>query len=304
MIISKQFYAFVPLILACGMSVLAQPGIEWQRTPGGSGTEELQQIHRTSDGGYIAIGRTDSNDGDITGSHGGDDLWVVKLDSLGILQWQRALGGSGSDQGYAVQQTPDGGYILAGYSDSNDGDVTGNHGGADFWVVKLDGPGNTQWQKSLGGTGSDFAFDIKLVTGGGYIVAGQCNSIDGDVSGNHGDWDFWVVKLDNAGNILWQNSYGGSDTDHAYRLLETQEGGYIVAGRSSSDDGDVNGGQGMADFWVVKLSISGALQWEKTYGGDGVDIGRSIQQTPDKGYIIAGWTEMLRAITAFLITGC
>jgi hypothetical protein len=218
-------------------------------------------------------------------------VWVIKIDSLGNLQWQRSFGGSGSDQGYSVQQTPDGGYILAGFSSSTDGDVTGNHGGADFWIVKLDGSGNLVWQKSLGGSGSDFAFDIKLVSGGGYIVVGQCNSVDGDITGNHGDWDFWVVKLDSTGTIIWQNSYGGTDTDHAYRVLETTEGGYIVAGRSSSDDGDVTGNHDAADFWIVKLSMDGVLQWQKSYGGYGVDIGRSIQQLPDKGYIIAGWTN-------------
>ena len=134
----------------------------------------------------------------MSGNHGdGDaDFWVVKLSSTGSLQWQKCLGGSRDDSAHSIQQTSDGGYIVAGFTDSNDGDVSGNHGGWDVWVVKLNSTGSLQWQKCLGGSDFDYAYSIQQTSDGGYIVAGGTYSNDGDVSGNHGDMDFWVVKLD------------------------------------------------------------------------------------------------------------
>ena len=173
----------------------AQPAIEWQKSLGGSGGDEAYAIQQTSDGGYIVAGHSSSNDGDVTGNHGYDDYWVVKLDVSGNIQWQKSLGGSGADMAVSIGQTSDGGYIVAGLSLSNDGDVTANHGSSDFWVVKLDVSGNIQWQKSLGGSGSDWALSIKQTSDGACIVAGHIMSNDGDVSGNHGASDYWVVKL-------------------------------------------------------------------------------------------------------------
>lgn len=131
------------------------------------------------------------------------------MDLNGNLVWQKYLGGSGDDVANSIYQTTDGGYVIAGYSTSNDGDVTGNHGGSDCWVLKLDLNGNLVWQKSLGSTGSDSGTSIQQTTDGGYIVAGVSGSNDGDVTGYHGGIaDFWVLKLDAAGNIVWQKSMG------------------------------------------------------------------------------------------------
>ena len=145
-----------------------------------------------------------SNNGDVTGNNGSNDYWIIKLDSSGNITWQKSFGGTLSDRAYCIQQTTDGGYIVAGLSYSNDGDVTGNHGDADYWVVKLDATGNITWQKSLGGTNQDYGYSIQQTTGGGYIVAGYSNSNDGDVTGNNGGVDCWIVKLDTVGNITWQ----------------------------------------------------------------------------------------------------
>ena len=170
--------------------------IEWQRSLGGSWHDDAYSIQQTADGGYIVAGDSYSNDGDVTGNHGGNDYWIVKLDASANITWQRALGGSNSDGALSIQQTTDGGYIVAGYSESNDGDVTGNHGGpTDYWVVKLDASGNITWQKSLGGSNNEGAFSIQQTSDGGYIVAGNSGSNDGDITGNHGDRDYWVVKL-------------------------------------------------------------------------------------------------------------
>jgi hypothetical protein len=199
-------------------------------------------------------GYTNSNDGDVTGNHGSNDFWVVKLNSTGVLQWQKTLGGSGSDKATSVQQTADGGYIVAGYTNSTNGDVTGNHGSNDFWVVKLNSTGLLQWQKTYGGNSSDVAYSIQQTTDFGYIVAGCTNSNNGDVTGYHGTMDYWVTKLDSAGILQWQKTLGGYDYEAANSIQQTADGGYIVAGWTYSTNGDVTGYHGNVDFWVVKLA--------------------------------------------------
>ena len=136
-----------------------------------------------------------SNDGDISNNKGNADCWIVKLTSTGGIAWEKSLGGSSGDVAHSVQQTTDGGYIIAGESSSNDGDVTENQGGSDFWIVKLDSSGEFEWQKSLGGSLTDAAYSIEQASDGSYVIAGESDSNDGDVSGNHGDYDFWIVKL-------------------------------------------------------------------------------------------------------------
>ena len=175
--------------------LLAQPSIEWQKCLGGTDEERSSSIQQTTDGGYIVAGYTNSNDGDVSANHGRADFWVVKLKSTGVIDWQKTLGGSNDDYAYSIQQTPDGAYIVTGLSISNDGDVSDKHGGLDFWIIKLKSTGNIDWQKCLGGSGFDVAKSIQQTTDGGYIIAGYTKSNDDDVSGNHGDYDFWVVKL-------------------------------------------------------------------------------------------------------------
>lgn len=265
--------------------------IQWQKSLGGSNLDSAQSIQQTTDGGYIIAGISYSNDGDVTGNHGNVDYWIVKLNSQGNITWQKSLGGSGIDRAWSIQQTADGGYIVAGYSNSNDGGVTGNHGYFDYWVVKLDSAGSIVWEKSLGGTLYDVAHSIFQTSDGGYVVAGESYSNDGDVTGNHGSGDYWVVKLDHTGDIQWQKSLGGSDRDVAHSIRQTADGGYIVAGGSESNDGGVTGNQGDRDYWIVKLNNAGDIQWQKSLGGSGSDTAKSIQQTADGGYIVAGYSE-------------
>ena len=270
------------------------PTIQWQKCLGGGGDDRANSIQQTNDGSYIVAGFTGSNDGDVTGNHGAYDYWIVKIDYSGNIQWQKSLGGSIYDKPNSIQQTNDGGYIVAGYSNSNDGDVTGNHGGGyDYWIVKLDSSGNLQWQKSLGGTyHDDVANSIQQTYEGGYIVAGYSCSSDGDITGNHGYGDYWVVKLDTTGNLQWQKSLGGSNDDGANSIQQTNDRGYIVAGFTGSNDGDVTGNHGgNFDYWIVKLDSSGNLQWQKSLGGTGDDWGSSIKQTTDEGYIVAGYSD-------------
>lgn len=266
--------------------------IEWQKTFGGSGEDWARRIRKTTDGGFIVIGRTNSNNGDVTGFHGGSwDCWIIKLDSAGNIIWQKTLGGSSVDQGYDIQQTSDNGYIVTCGSNSNDGDITGNHGGSDFWVVKLNATGSIIWQKSLGGTGDDLGGSVQQTFDGGYIVGGNSNSTNGDVTGNHGNDDFWVVKLDSEGNISWQKSLGGSGFDGFQCIKQAIDGGYLVSGYTFSNNGDVTGNHGNYDVWVIKLNSLGNITWQKTLGGTNSDQAKYIQQTIDEGIIIVGNTK-------------
>lgn len=266
--------------------------IQWQRSFGGSGDEEAHSIYQCLDKGYIVAGISNSLDGDVTGNQGNLDYWVVKLDSLGVIEWQKSLGGSDDDVAIAIQQCIDGGYIIAGYTTSINGDVIGNHSiGSDAWIVKLYPNGIIQWQKTLGGTANDAAYSIQKCTDGGYIIGGPSNSNDGDVTGGHGNFDYWIVKLDSTGTIQWQKCLGGSSDDLAFSVYQCVNGSYIVAGRSKSINGDVSGNHGNDDYWIIKLDIMGIIEWQKSFGGSNPDYAYSIEQCSDGGYIIAGMSE-------------
>jgi len=282
---------FLFLLLFCTVQALAQaPPIQWQKSLGGSGADVAYSIAQTTDGGYIVAGQSNSNDIEVSGNHGGYDYWVVKLDDTGGIQWQKSLGGSSDDEAYSIQQTLDGGYIVAGFTLSNDGEVSGNNGVYDYWVVKLDDTGAIEWQKALGGSTNDYAYSIQQTMDSGYIVGGFSSSNDSEVSGNHGDYDYWVVKLNDTGAIKWQKSLGGNLDEYAYSIQQTADSGYIVAGMSMSNTGDVSGNHGNQDYWIVKLNDTGTLQWQKSLGGSNVEFAQSARQTTDGGYIVAGYS--------------
>jgi pimeloyl-ACP methyl ester carboxylesterase len=289
----KTVITFLYLLFLVQNAASQAPGIQWQKSLGGTGSESVRQMELTNGGGYILAGTSNANDGDVSGNHGDSDFWIVKTDTAGVIQWQKSLGGSGTDVARSIQQTADSGYIVAGYSNSNDGDVTGHHGAADYdyWVVKLDVNGNLQWQKSLGGSGADGAHAICQINDGSFVVTGYSNSTDGDITGNKGAYDYWVVKLNSNGNIVWEKSVGGSYSEMPYSIASTNDNGFIMAGYSESSDGDAsyNHGDGQAfDHWVVKCDTYGNIQWQKSLGGSFADIAYDIKQTKDGGYIVAG----------------
>ena len=265
--------------------------IQWQKCYGGLEEDIATSVQQTTDGGYIVVGYTGSIDGDVTGNHGGFDYWIIKLDEVGNLEWQRCYGGIGNDYAYSIQQSVDGGYIVAGYTYSNDGDILGNHGEGDYWIVKIDINGNMEWQKCYGGSSIDIARSINQTIDGGYIVAGCARSNDGDISGSHGGGDYWIVKIDETSNLEWQKCYGGSEADWAIGIEQTIDGGYIVAGSARSNDGDVTGNNGYADYWVIEIDVTGVIEWQKCYGGTEEDVAFSIQQTVDGGSVVAGHTR-------------
>jgi gliding motility-associated-like protein len=264
--------------------------IQWSKCIGGNIYEQGMSIRQASDGSYLVAGRSNSpaGDGDLTvAGQGGSDFWVVRLSATGSILWQQRVGGEADDYLTCFQPTPDGGTILGGWTISVSGQVSGNHGGGDGWIVKLDGSGSIQWQRCLGGSGNDQINAIQVAPGG-YIAVGYTNSSNGDVSGNHGQTDAWAVRLDNTGNIQWSVSLGGSQDDAANDVQLTSDGGYLLAGYTYSNDGQVSGNHGQQDFWAVKLDNSGTLVWQQCYGGGSIDQALSVAADPDGGFVLAG----------------
>ncbi|HLG36176.1 MAG TPA: T9SS C-terminal target domain-containing protein, partial [Bacteroidia bacterium] len=226
--------------------------ILWQKCRGGSYGDGFFDVRTTTDSGYIAAGFTWSNDFDVSGNHGvagaQSDFWITKLDSAGELIWQKCFGGSGDDEAKMVQQTPDGGYIVAGTTFSNDGDALGSHGDFDALVFRLDSAGNILWHKCLGGTEEEKIQTVEQEADGGFIFSIFTKSNDGDVSGNHGFGDAWFVKTDSSGNMVWQRCIGGNYDDNAAAFSRTADGGFILTGHSGSDDSIFTSCNGVNNF--------------------------------------------------------
>jgi hypothetical protein len=279
-----------------------QGEIEWLKTLGGSQEDAAQDIAMTSDGGYAIVGFTESINGDIT-DHTSEqnDYWVARLDADGNLLWNKTYGGTADDRGEAIEATTDGGFVITGYSRSNDEDVTANSGFYDQWIVKLDASGTIQWEKSLGFSGSDQAYDIIQTSDGGYFTtgflditaSGGLGSFGRPASANpeHGVGEYWCHKLDASGTIIWSRYFGGTNNDRSYSTLETNDNNFIIAGASESNDFDITDSKGSYDFWVVKLSNTGDLIWQQSYGGTGIEIGYDIAKTTDGNYIVVGDTR-------------
>lgn len=286
----KNFTIFILTTFFTSLSSQS-PMIQWQKTYGGSDTDVANTIKKTDDGGYIFLGSNSSKDGDATEMKGIYDFWVVKLTNFGGIQWQKSLGGESYDFPRAIKQTSDGGYIVIGETQSTTGDVVGNHGKSDVWIIKLGILGNIEWKKTYGGSSYDDAYDIIQTTDGGFAIAGHSRSTDGDLTGlnnNANNNDIWLLKIDNIGNIMWQKMYGGTGDDQSRKIHQTADNGFIIGAETTSNNGDVTNNHGYYDYWVIKLNSLGAIEWQKTYGGESQDSLQDLQKTDDGGYILSG----------------
>ena len=268
----------------------------WQNTIGGDQYDLLNSIHPTSDGGYILGGQSNSNSsGDKKENSFGDfDYWIIKVNATGEIEWEKTIGGSDFDILNSVIQTSDGGYLCGGWSQSP---ISGNktdptNGDEDYWIVKLTSTGAIEWDQSIGGSLNDRLWEIQETSDGGYILGGNSTSdASADKSENAiGDSDYWVVKVNNVGNIEFENTIGGTDMESLISIDTTQDGGYILGGYSRSNiSGDkTESGHGAHDYWIIKLDENGQIQWQNTIGGNDEDYLRSIRQTADEGYILGG----------------
>ena len=285
----------IPLImaaLACAAPGLAQvtPAITWQQAFGGTANETAISITATADGGCIVAGGSYSDDGDVGDNNGSGDVWLLKLDDVGTLQWEKNYGGTSVDAARDVIQTSDGGYLVTAFSSSNNGDVSLNLGEQDVWVLKLNAQGNIEWQVVHGGSAQEQPWTATETTDG-YLIGGTTGSTDGDVAGHHGAFDYWVFKLDLSGNFLWQRCYGGTASEQLYDVLALSDGGFMLAGMAFSNDGDVSLYADNSDLWLVRIDAVGEIQWQRCYGGTAWDIARTVEATSDGGFLACGETR-------------
>ena len=223
----------------------------FQRLYGGSDDESLKSIAQTPNGDLYAAGETESNNFDVSGNHGGYDFYVLRMRKTGVLTWARTYGGTTNDNAHSIISSGKS-IVIVGETESNNGDVPENNGGDDYWVLKIKITGATIFSKVFGGETSDIARSI-INTGGGYIVVGESESASGDVSSNFGNDDYWFIKLSTNGNLMYEQNYGGAITDIAYAVTQTQDGNYVVAGASQSENVDVTDNNGNNDYWIIKL---------------------------------------------------
>ncbi len=240
----------------------------WERTFGGDRDDVGVSVQQTSDGGFILLGFTESF------GAGESDIWLIKTDGEGTIQWQHTFGGSDRDEGYSVQQTSDGGFILLGTTNSF------GAGGGDIWLIKTDGEGNMLWQRTFGGDKEDVGFSVQQTSDGGFILLGWTSSFGA------GESDFWLIKVDGEGTMLWQRTFGSDKSDYGFSVQQTSDGGFILLGFTLHVESLFAPG----DALLIKTDAEGAIQWQHTFGGDKYDGGYSVQQTSDGGFILVGST--------------
>ena len=248
--------------------------VTWQDTVGGNGKagwNMAYSVQPTMDGGYIVTGYTDA-----VGA-GYDDVWLIKTNSSGAVTWTKTYGGADYDDGRSVQQTADSGYIIAGETKSF------GAGAYDVYLIKTNSSGDTVWTRTYGGTGNDAASSVQQTTDGGYIVTGYTQSFGAGAD------DVWLLKTNASGDTLWTRTFGGTGYDDGNSVQQALDGGYIIAGTTPSP------GPGGYDFYLIRTGDSGDTAWTRTYGGAYDDEGRSVQQTSDGGYVIAGYSSSFGA---------
>ena len=241
----------------------------FERMYGGDGYDRGESVQQTTDGGYVIVGSTRSFGAGL------NDVYLIKTNSLGDTIWTKTYGGVDSDVGRSLQQTADGGYIIVGHTKSF------GAGDLDVYLIKTNVSGDTVWTKTFGGSDWDIGESVQQTSDGGYIIAGLTRSF------GEGIYDVYVIKTDGSGDTLWTRTYGGTDNDQGKSILETTDEGYIIAGLTRSF------GAGDYDVYLIRIDTSGDTLWTRTYGDTLIDQGFSVQQTMDGGYIIAGETVPL-----------
>jgi hypothetical protein len=255
----------LPLVGSVGAS-----STMWTQTYGGTASDSAEAMIQTSDGGYAIAGYTDSF------GAGYSDFWLVKTDAYGNVEWNKTYGGESPDHAYALIETPDGGFALAGY-------ITSLAGEYDFWLVKTDEYGNEQWNRTYRGTNCEQAYCLVETSDGGFAIAGDTGQLTFAIVG---DADFWLVKTDAYGNVEWNQTYGGAERTVANSIVEASDGGFAIAGNIFDNSREI---------WLVKTDASGNMEWNQTYGGPTNEYASALVETSDGGYAIAGVTDSFGA---------
>ncbi len=287
--------AIALLLPLCKLSAQV-PYLLWQHCLGGILYEDSQGVVATPDGGCAVLGSVASMEGDVIGNHGPPDIWLVKLNATGQIQWQHCYGGTHSEEARRLLGTDDGGFVLTGFTLSTDGNVACTGFFRQAWALKVDSLGSIQWQACLPGDldGSGGTINHAVATvDGGYIVVGSSNSKQTIWSENHGQMDFFAAKLNGDGEVQWLHCYGGSGMDEAWAIRATPEGNYVIAGTSGSTDGQVTTGS-TGQVWVIKINPEGGLLWNRRMGGSGgpdmADQAKDLVVNPDGSMLVVAST--------------
>lgn len=214
---------------------------------------------------------------------------ITSYSQVPAIDWEKSFGGTQEDYGYTVIIDNDGNIVAGGSALSVDGDISNPQGELDIWIMKYSMNGDLLWKKNYGGSGNDYIWDIHSTNDGGYIFAGNSDSIDGDISENNGASDFWIVKLDTDGNIEWEKTYGGSNFDDLSKITETESGDFVLIGSSFSNDGIFSNNHGNSDIAIVKIDNSGNFLWSQLIGGSGHDFGIDVLINSMDQIIISGF---------------
>lgn len=264
----------------------------WKHNYGGSGYEEVGDLIETRDGGYVLIGTTDSPDGDPNKNYGFLDIWVLKLDYMGKLEWSSVFGGTGNDRGFAITETYDGGFLIGGESGSVNGTMKSpHHGGLDSWIAKLSSDGELLWERHLGGTANERVVRIHETEAGKYMLIHVSNSNDGDIALHLGKKDIWITNINEFGNIESQYTYGGAENDDIHSSRFDNDNFLMLAGTTFSSTREESIHLGRGEAWVIKLDSQGRMMWNRTFGGSRSDGANDVFPTYDGGYIIIGMTR-------------
>lgn len=274
-------------------------GVVWQRCFGSSYDELSMDAQLTNDGGLIILSSVNiptMEDGDVTSLHP-SDIWLVKIDVNGVLEWQKSYGGSGEEYAHTIIQTADNGYLFTGTEFSNDGDVSDNTlDDSDTWMVKTNATGVITWEKSFHGTDCTLGQSILEEEDQTILFAFASSSNVGVFTGNHGNSDIYLFKLNFNGNLIWSKNYGGSNYEFPNRIIKRTNGNYIIAGSSYSNDIDVSnhhGGNQSSDIWIFQINSTGNLEWENSYGGSNNEQITGIVESTDGSLFVSGKTESL-----------
>jgi hypothetical protein len=253
----------------------------WQKQIGDGYDNYLSAMSPTADGSFVFSGYSKTASGDM-------DLWVVKTTANGEVLWHQTYGGSGNDYSYTLTASKDGGNVIGGQTTSRDGKIALNHGQSDVWIIKIDESGHLLWEKTYGGTASEWTHAVTATSDGGFMFVGQTSSTDGDMVGNHGGMDGYVIKIDGNGNKLWSKVLGGSANDLAEAILSSFDAGYYLTLNVQSRDGEFPASFGFVDAWLIKLDEQGNQLGEQPLGGPNTDHMLTMASLGTGSYVLAG----------------
>ncbi len=266
------------------------PKLAWQKLYSGDEGDYGNKVIATADGGSMVVGYTEFGGRDVRGYHGLTftyDIWVLKLKADGSIDWQRCLGGASVEYGHDVAETADG-YLIFGSSGSLECSLPANKGGMDFYLVKLDKSGNLIWEKRYGGGLHEYGSAMTVDATGNIFMVGTSESANGDLTENKGDRDCWIIKVNPAGQIIWQKSFGGTGEESLSSVTGLADGGAIVTGSTLSNSFESKNSHGHFEAVIARLSPTGNLEWVKLMGGSGPDLFSAVTPLKDKSFLIGG----------------